>query len=96
MADPEIKRTAHRGDCIAKAHDRISDIVPSGLDYQQRSRLTDVLSKVWDDGYGHGRHDEATGEPADIAADEYVKERMHAKIRDEETVSQWLEREGES
>ena len=82
MADPEIKRTAHRGDCIAKAHDRISDIVPSGLDYQQRSRLTDVLSKVWDDGY--------------IAAAEYVKERMHAKIRDEETVSQWLEREGES
>ena len=70
MADPEIKRTAHRGDCIAKAHDRISDIVPSGLDYQQRSRLTDVLSKVWDDGYGHGRHDEATGEPADIAADD--------------------------
>jgi len=54
MPDPEIMRKHARGDCIARAHTRISDIVPCGLDAQQRARLTDVLSQVWDDGCSHG------------------------------------------
>jgi hypothetical protein len=53
-ADREIMRKAARGDRIARAHDRISDIVPCGLDSQQRGRLADVLAQVWDDGCSYG------------------------------------------
>jgi hypothetical protein len=52
--EPRIKRLAARGDCISKAHARISDIVPCGLDSQQRERLADVLAKTWDDGCDYG------------------------------------------
>ena len=45
---------------------------------------------------GEVDEDHASAVAYNIAAAEYVKERMHAKIRDVETVSQWLEREGES
>lgn len=54
MSDPEIMRRAARGDCIARAHDRISDIVPVGLDAAQRARVADVLAQVWDDGCAYG------------------------------------------
>lgn len=63
-------RKQARGDCIARAHERISDIVPVGLDAAQRARLADVLAQVWDDGYGHGRDDEAADEPAMVVSDE--------------------------
>ena len=53
-ATPEIRRQAVRGDCIAPAHAQIEDLA-HGLDYQQRTRLTEILAQVWDDGFGYGQ-----------------------------------------
>ena len=53
-ATPEIIRKALRGDCIAPAHARISDIFPCGLDAPDRARLAEVLAQVWDDGWQAG------------------------------------------
>jgi hypothetical protein len=55
MADP-------KADAIARAHDRISDIVPIGLDHGQLARLTDVLAQVWDHGHHHGRNSQPSDE----------------------------------
>jgi hypothetical protein len=55
-ATPEVRRTAVRGDCIAPAHAKIEDLARAyGLDYQQRKRLTKILSGIWDDGFEYGR-----------------------------------------
>ena len=54
-ATPEIRRQAVRGDFIAPAHARIEDLIPCGLDYQQRKRLTEVLAQIWDDGFEYGQ-----------------------------------------
>jgi len=53
-ATPEVRRQAVRGDCIAPANAKIEDLV-HGLDYQQRKRLTEILSGTWDDGCEYGR-----------------------------------------
>jgi len=53
-ATPEIRRKAVRGDCIAPAHAQIEDLA-HGLDYEQRKRLTEILARVWDDGFEYGQ-----------------------------------------
>lgn len=72
MADRESALNA----AVARAHDRISDIVPIGLDHGQLARLTGVLSQVWDDGYGHGRGDEADGQPTEASDEERIRDAM--------------------
>lgn len=54
-ATPEIRRSAVRGDCIGPAHAQIEDLGVRGLDYQQRRQLTEILARVWDDGFEYGR-----------------------------------------
>ena len=54
-ATPEVRRLAVRGDSIGPAHAQIEDLGLHGLNYQQRKRLTEILSVIWDDGYGYGR-----------------------------------------
>lgn len=70
MADPELARGHARGGAVDRAHDRLRDIIPTGLTDGQLVRLTDVLAQVWDDGYGHGRDDEAGGALTGAASDE--------------------------
>lgn len=53
-ATPEVRRVAVRSDSIAPAHAKIEDLVPVGLDYQQRKQLTKILSGVWDHGHEYG------------------------------------------
>jgi hypothetical protein len=72
MADREAAINA----AVARAHDRISDIVPIGLDHGQIARLTGVLAEVWDDGYGHGRDDEADGKPTQASDEDRIRGAM--------------------
>jgi hypothetical protein len=74
MADPELERA--RTAAIGRAHDRISDIVPIGLDHGQLARLSHVLFQVWDDGYGHGRDDEADGQPTEPSEEDRIRGAM--------------------
>lgn len=69
MADPEA-------DAVARAHDRLRDIIPIELDNGQRTRLTDVLHQVWYDGYEHGRGDEADGQPAEVSDEDRIRDAM--------------------
>jgi hypothetical protein len=70
MADPELRCEA----AIAEARDRIIGIVPIGLDHGQLARLTDVLHQVWDDGYDHGRDDEADGQPTEASDEDRIRD----------------------
>ena len=40
------------------------------------ARLADVLTQVWDDGYGHGRDDEANGQPYKALDEERIRDAM--------------------
>lgn len=59
MADAHITRAQARDDYVAKAYDRATV-----------GTLADVMAQIWDDGYGHGRDDEAAGEPTMVPSDE--------------------------
>ena len=54
-ATPEVRRQAVRGDCIAPAHAQIDDLGMGGKNYQQRKKLTEILARVWDDGFAYAR-----------------------------------------
>ena len=71
MADPEARNAA-----VAEARGRIISIILIDLDDGQRARLTDVLAQVWDDGYGHGRDDEAAGQPTGTFDEDRIRDAM--------------------
>lgn len=54
-ATPEVRYSAVRGDCIAPAHAHIEDAGMGGKDYQQRKQLTEILARVWDDGFAYAQ-----------------------------------------